>query len=233
MRLILIRHGDPDYLHDSLTEKGQREAALLAKRAKKWKVDDVYTSPLGRARATAAPCLTVWDKEATVLDWAQEFFYLIDDGQGGKRIPWDFHPGEWTGDARNFSEQQWLDVAKMQPLREKYDWVSNSLDRLLKEYGYERDGRAYRAVRPCDKTAVIFCHFGIAMVLLSHLINLPTEALWHGLFLPPTSVTVLNTQEHAGEAYFRVERLGDCAHLITGGEPVSESGYFARILQEL
>ena len=32
MRLILIRHGDPDYVRDSLTEKGFREANLLAER---------------------------------------------------------------------------------------------------------------------------------------------------------------------------------------------------------
>lgn len=33
MRLLFIRHGDPDYVHDTLTEKGHREAALLAERA--------------------------------------------------------------------------------------------------------------------------------------------------------------------------------------------------------
>lgn len=32
MRLILIRHGDPNYEKDCLTEKGKREAALLAER---------------------------------------------------------------------------------------------------------------------------------------------------------------------------------------------------------
>lgn len=33
MRILFIRHGDPDYLNDTLTEKGCREADLLAKRA--------------------------------------------------------------------------------------------------------------------------------------------------------------------------------------------------------
>ena len=28
MRLLIIRHGDPDYVRDSLTEKGRREAEL-------------------------------------------------------------------------------------------------------------------------------------------------------------------------------------------------------------
>ena len=34
MRLLIIRHGDPDYAHDTLTEKGHREAALLAEKMK-------------------------------------------------------------------------------------------------------------------------------------------------------------------------------------------------------
>ena len=33
MRILFIRHGDPDYANDTLTEKGHREAALLAERA--------------------------------------------------------------------------------------------------------------------------------------------------------------------------------------------------------
>ena len=33
MRLLFIRHGDPDYVNDTLTAKGHREAALLAERA--------------------------------------------------------------------------------------------------------------------------------------------------------------------------------------------------------
>ena len=39
MRLIFIRHAEPDYSIDSLTEKGWREAKLLAERTKRWKVD--------------------------------------------------------------------------------------------------------------------------------------------------------------------------------------------------
>ena len=35
MRILIIRHGDPDYEHDSLTEKGWREAALLADKLEK------------------------------------------------------------------------------------------------------------------------------------------------------------------------------------------------------
>ncbi len=233
MRLILIRHGDPDYSDDSLTEKGKREARLLAERAKNWRVDDVYTSPLGRAKATAAPCLAAWGKSAAELEWLREFFYLIDDGAGNMRIPWDFFPSEWTEEDRNFVQNEWVNAPKMLSLGGKYEWVCSSLDELLAKYGYVRNGRYYRAAAPNGKTVVLFCHFGISMVMLSHLLNLPAQALLHGFYLAPTSVTVLNSEERRGtEAYFRAERVGDCHHLLAGGEPISESGYFADIMQE-
>ena len=55
MKLIFIRHGDPDYINDSLTEKGMREAEFLSERALNWKdeITHIYVSPLGRARKTA------------------------------------------------------------------------------------------------------------------------------------------------------------------------------------
>ena len=34
MKLVLVRHGDPDYENDTLTDKGKREAQLLAGRMK-------------------------------------------------------------------------------------------------------------------------------------------------------------------------------------------------------
>ena len=234
MRIVLIRHGDPDYEHDSLTEKGRREALLLARRTAKWKVDDVYVSPLGRARETAQPSLAAWGKEAEVLGWVQEFFYPVSDGKGGKRIPWDFFPAEWTNVDENFCENDWVNVPLMQPVREHYRAVCRELDGLLARYGYEREGRMYRVRERSPKTVVIFCHFGVSMIMLSHLLNLPAQALLHGVFLAPTSVTVLSAEERRGnEAYFRAERIGDCAHLLAGGEPVSASGYFSDIFQEV
>ena len=36
MKIIIIRHGDPDYEHDSLTSVGENEAQALAELHKKW-----------------------------------------------------------------------------------------------------------------------------------------------------------------------------------------------------
>ena len=44
MRLIFIRHAEPDYSIDSLTEKGWREAELLSERLSKLNVKEFYVS---------------------------------------------------------------------------------------------------------------------------------------------------------------------------------------------
>ena len=50
MRLLFIRHGDPDYEHDCLTHKGIQEAKLLSERMKRETMDHIYVSPMGRAQ---------------------------------------------------------------------------------------------------------------------------------------------------------------------------------------
>ena len=79
MKLLIIRHGDPDYSIDSLTEKGRREAELLKNRLIKQNIKDFYCSPLGRAKATAEPTLKAFGKEAEICPWLEEFGgYIID-----------------------------------------------------------------------------------------------------------------------------------------------------------
>lgn len=75
MRLLLIRHGDPDYVHDSLTEEGRREAGLLAEQAPSMDLGDVYVSTMGRAQETASYSLKAAGKTAAArsVDWIMEF----------------------------------------------------------------------------------------------------------------------------------------------------------------
>lgn len=91
MQLLIIRHGDPDYSIDSLTEKGWREAEILANRLSKLDVKEFYVSPLGRAKDTASLTLKKMGREAIELPWMQEFFradIARPDGEG-RTIAWD------------------------------------------------------------------------------------------------------------------------------------------------
>ncbi|MWK60560.1 histidine phosphatase family protein, partial [Pseudomonas otitidis] len=70
--------GDPDYVHDTLTEKGHREAALLAERASEMNLGSCYVSPLGRAQATADYSMKKLGITAETLEWLKEFPAKID-----------------------------------------------------------------------------------------------------------------------------------------------------------
>ena len=216
MRILLIRHGDPDYVNDTLTEKGRREAALLAKRAVSMNMGECYKSPLGRAKDTATPCLEVTGKTAEILDFLP-------------RIAWDMVPGYWTEHEAYMDKNAWreTEVAKNSDLVEVYDHVIEEFDRFLAEHGYVREGAHYRVEKESDETVTFFCHFGISCVLLSHLWNVSPFVLWHSLALAPTSVTEVVTEEREqGTAYFRGLKVGDISHLYAGGEEPSFAARF-------
>ncbi|NLN04420.1 MAG: histidine phosphatase family protein, partial [Clostridiaceae bacterium] len=73
MKLLIIRHGDPDYKNDTLTPKGWIEADLLSKRLEKINISKIYCSPLGRAKDTAKATLKIKNMDMEILDWLQEF----------------------------------------------------------------------------------------------------------------------------------------------------------------
>lgn len=235
MRIILVRHGDPDYSIDSLTEKGWREAELLSQRIETWDVKDFYCSSLGRAKDTASLALKKMKREAMICDWLKEFIVVVKDPITGEdRIPWDFLPDYWTKEPMMYSKDEWFDapVMKTGQVKKVYQEVCVSFDHLLSTYGYTREGAYYRTEEGNKDTIVIFCHLGTICVLMSHLLGIAPTQLWQGFFVAPTSVTVLSTEERKeGNAYFRCQVLGDTKHLSDGGEAISASGYFTDVFQ--
>ena len=94
MKLLLVRHAEPDYEHDSLTEKGWREACFLARRLAQIPAKAYYVSPLGRARDTASLTLKAVNRTAEECLWLREFDAPIwrPDVSDHKMIPWDWLP---------------------------------------------------------------------------------------------------------------------------------------------
>ena len=236
MRLLIIRHGDPDYSIDSLTEKGKREVQLLKERLSKLDVKAVYCSPLGRARDTAQPTLKALGKAAEICGWLEEFSgYITDPDTGERRIPWDLKPYFWTNEPRFFDKDKWIDVPLMQTgdVKEKYRAVCDGIDGLLKRHGYVRENNMYRAERENRDTVLLFCHFGVECVILSHILNISPVLLWHGFVALPSSVTTLITEEREqGRAYFRCNGFGDISHLYAGNEPASFQARFCENFSE-
>lgn len=236
MKIIFIRHGDPDYSIDSLTKKGWREAELLSERVRKWDVKDFYVSPLGRAKDTAKVSLDKIGATAIQKDWLKEFYVTIQDPYTGeKRIPWDFMPGYWTKREKLYDKEQWVEdeVMSTGEVKREYNKVIHGFDELLKSYGYQREARYYKVLDGGNEdTIVFFCHLGVQFAILSHLLGISAPVLWQGFFVAPTSVTVLCTEERVkGEAYFRCKKLGDTSHLYMASEKPSDSGFFMENFQ--
>lgn len=246
MRLLFIRHGDPDYVHDTLTEKGHREAALLAERASALELGECYVSPLGRAQATAGYSMNKLGRTAKTLGWLQEFPAQVDlnqapqllaafpnarreNGKYAPHIVWDVMPSYWAERSDCMDPIRWreCEICRNSDTVEIYDHVTGEFDKLLAEYGYVRDGRCYKVQRESSDTLTFFCHFGLTCVLLSHLWEISPFLLWHSLALAPTSVTEIVTEERQqGLACFRGLKIGDVSHLVLGGEPVSTAARF-------
>ena len=55
MRIVLVRHGKPDYATDSLTELGKLQAEATAPRLMREGISEIYSSTMGRALQTAEP----------------------------------------------------------------------------------------------------------------------------------------------------------------------------------
>lgn len=259
MKLIFVRHGEPDYKNDSLTEKGWEEARLTAERISTWNVTEFYVSPLGRAKDTASCTLIKMNREAIELPWLREFSYKVyDKFCGWSGVPWDFVPSDWTECEDMFrlgdGFLKFPCILENETIQREYYHVIKEFDRLLASYGYIRDRKFYRnpsltdgrhivsttseenkrinAPKSDEKVLVFFCHLGVTCLILSHLINIPFEVLCHGFFLPPTSLTILTTEERwEDEAYFRVQAIGDCTHLLTADHPISSAGLFGSAFQ--
>ena len=226
MKILIIRHGDPDYSIDSLTEKGWREAKLLSERLCKLSIDDFYCSPYGRARDTASLTLQKVNKEAEILEWLREFDATIPSPfTGADRIPWDLPPSFWGNEREYYDIEAWSRVEAMKSgnAQEVYKQTADGIDALLRRYGSNREGMIYRGGE--DKTIALFCHFGLGIAILAYLLGISLPVAQHNFFLAPTSVTTLVSEtDQKGYSHFRAIGVGDVSHLYAAGEPISESG---------
>ena len=170
MRILIVRHGDPDYEKDSLTPKGFREAELLAERLCKLDVKAFYCSPLGRAQDTARPTLQRLGRSAETLDWLQEFRGQVRRGLKVEGC-WDRLPSYWCKEDNYYSADAWLNTRLMQSknVEKEYRYVCRHLDTLLARHGYRHNGRVFDVVDGNHDTIVLFCHFGVEAVLLSQI----------------------------------------------------------------
>lgn len=234
MRILLIRHAEPDYTLDSLTPKGRIEAELLSRRLIRYDIRDFYVSPLGRARDTADYTLKKANRTAEVLSWLQEYRGSYPDPETGVRrtVAWDVKPRLWPSFPGITDVNTWSRCPVFLGGDVDTIWgeTKAGVDELLGRYGYRKDGPVWLCEDNRYFTIALFCHFGISMAILGYLTDVSPMVLWEHALCLPSSLTELVTEERVkGELSFRVTKLGDLTHLEAAGEVRSTAGLFPEV----
>lgn len=231
MRLYIIRHAEPDYPNNTITEQGHREAKALADRMAGERLDRIYSSPLGRAMDTMRCTSEHFPCVPAIEDWTRELSIpAVDMDQWGKMAIWNL-PGEIIRGRETFpTHDDWLDIESYggPGVRSLFEELKAGSDAFLARHGYERVGGRYRCVQPNRERIAVFCHGGFGLAWLAHLLEIPLPLVWSGFFLAPSSVTTVLMEQRSDEwAVPRCFGLSDVSHLHIAGLPVSTSGVVA------
>jgi len=221
MRLIMVRHGEPNYVDDCLTETGKKQAEAAAERLMLEPIDEIYSSPNGRAHNTAEYTAKAQGLPITTLDYMHEISW------GGEGIPIDGHLWSLSDLMINeedfdFAHDDWREhpYFKGNIATRDYDHVTKEFDAFMKKQGYIHEGSRFLCTTDERKNVAVFSHGGSGACVLSSLLNLPFPYTLVMLPYDYTSIIVLDFPVEKGKyVHPRIELFNDTLHTrdLSGG----------------
>ena len=232
MILYVVRHGDPIYDPDSLTELGHMQAKALAHRFAVHGLDKIYASTLIRAQQTAQPTCNILNKKMELLDWTseahtwQEFTFIQENGMRN----WCFHiqTTDYKTEENLALGDKWYEAYPFNQSKSKEGWerIQRESDAFLSKLGYERDGLRYKILEPNDQKVAVFCHQGFGTTWLAHLLGMNPISFWSSFDLNHSSVTTLYFKNN-NDGYTAPLCIGlsDCSHIYADRLPQKFQGW--------
>lgn len=219
MRLIFVRHGEPDYANDCLTENGRLQAQSTAERLQKEPLKAIYSSPMGRAVQTASYTAQKLGLEIHQLD----FMHEINWGSADPQNPLEYEGHIWTLGYQLLAEHpefvgspdwKYHHFFRDNVCMEYYDRISNEIDSWLAQYGLVRKNGLYERQRYCDDTIALFAHGGSGAILFSHVLNLPLPFVLTTMPYGVCSVSVIFFDTQTDKLIVpRLELFNDMGHI--------------------
>ncbi len=202
IRLYLVRHGETEWNRAmrfqgwtdiELSKEGKKQAQVVGKRFETIKIDEIYSSPLKRAVATAEPI----SKAANVPIFTHDGFKEINFG-------------EWEGlTAKEISEKWGSEFDEFMKKPEELTFPGEISFEHVKER--LKEGLNVVLKGKDDKNIVIVSHGGIIRLIIKHLIGFKCE--WYNkTWIDNTSISVVEIRKRGN--LLRV--LNDCSHLDNG-----------------
>ena len=222
MRIIFVRHGEPDYAHDCLTALGREQARRAAQRLRGEGIEEIFASPLGRAAETAQIASEALGLPVQTLDFMREVTWGSTDGSelyaGGH--PWAV-ADEMARQGMELNRPDWRESPFFRRNRvvECVDSVEKGIDSWLAGFGYVREGDFYRHAgeEKEHRTVALFSHGGSSCAAMGHILGLPFPYAVALLHIDFTGVTVVRLDGRAGiGALPQLKCSNDTSHLRDG-----------------
>ena len=223
MFLYIIRHGDPDYATDTLTERGQRQAEAVAIRLRDAKINRVYSSPLGRARQTAEPTARLLGLDVNIEEWSREIheetLTPFPDG-----VPTSLSHIQNTYFRENGNMDLGFDGAyecqgfSTSGMKDAVKKITDGGREFLARHGYVEENGIYRIEAPSDEKIALFCHGVMGRAWISHLLHIPINLMWAGFRTTHTGVTIFEFKNNKnGVTAPAMLCYSDMSHLSAAG----------------
>jgi len=218
MEIVLIRHGEPQWVRDGLTivdppltDLGRRQAERLAEWLQAEDFDEVLVSPLVRARETAQPLLAAMGREEVIDPWLEEI-----------RDPvWHGTPAEKAAEAYaelrgRKAEDRWHGLDGGESMRDFVARIRAGASAFLSDRGVvrtEMDLPVWQIEEPGARIALV-AHAGTNSVTIGHLLGLdPVPWEWDRFVLGHTSVSRVEAMKLDDGYTFGLSKLSDLEHL--------------------
>ena len=219
MEIVLIRHGEPEWVREGLnvvdpplTARGQLQAEAVGTALGTEQFDEIIISPLRRARQTAAPLRSVTGHTETVEPFLEEI----------REPNWHGTPAElartaYEEERNRAAEDRWRGLeGGGEPPREFVERVRAGAEVFWSSRGMYRSKQTlpvWHLDAPDVKIAVV-AHAGTNGVLLCHLLGLePVPWEWDRFVTMHASITRLQSLQLGDGHTFALTRLSDVEHL--------------------
>ena len=224
MRIVLVRHGQPDWEPDGravdqpeLTSRGQEEARLTAQALVGERFDGVYASPLQRALETAEPIARALGMELKVESWLKELALPPMQGKTAEEVEHFFE----AASLREL-DQWWNGFPQGESFRHFYERVSAGIEGLLVDTHrlsvHGDSGHRIWRIPEADQRLLFIAHEGTNAVILSHLLGIdPVPWAWMRFSHSWAGITRIHSTRVASGAVWVLDCFNRIDHLASLG----------------
>lgn len=216
MHLYVIRHADPSYNPDGLTENGYKESEALALKLKEVGVNKIFSSNMVRAKLTAAPTAKLLNLDININKWFMEPEELKIVQDGKEYCIWDTYGETVRQSDKMPTADTWTENFPFDNPRVIASWdkFTAQCDEFMLSLGYKRVNGRFEVIKKNDDRIAIFTHNGTCLYFISYLLGIPLPLVFCGFYSWPSSVTDMYFDQRSDKwAVPRALCVADTSHL--------------------